>query len=137
MTYTQTTLGAEVEFLNGKAIKPGLEGPYPAYGSNGVIGGSTEWKYSNAIVIGRVGAYCGSVAYCANKFWASDNTIVAKPQSPDGDVRYFYYLLKHIGLNHYAGGAAQPLVTQTVLKQVPALLADASTQRRIATILSA
>ncbi|WJJ93975.1 restriction endonuclease subunit S [Neopusillimonas aromaticivorans] len=133
--FFDVTLADVVDFFNGKAIKPGQEGDYPAYGSNGLIGGSSEWKYDNSIVIGRVGAYCGSVAYCKSRFWASDNTIVAKPKS--GDVRYFYYLLKELGLNRYAGGAAQPLVTQTVLKGVPARIPDVSTQRRIASILSA
>ncbi len=137
MGFHQTTLGQEVDFFNGKVIKPGLDGQYPAYGSNGVIGRSAEWKYSNAIVIGRVGAYCGSVAYCAKPFWASDNTIVAKPRNPKGNVRYFYYLLRQLSLNRYAGGAAQPLVTHTVLKQVPTLIADLATQHRIASILSA
>ena len=37
-------------------------------------------KYNNekAIIIGRVGAYCGSLQYCSSKFWATDNTITAK-----------------------------------------------------------
>ncbi len=133
--FFEITLADEVDFFNGKAIKPGQDGDYPAYGANGRIGGSTEWRHEDSIIIGRVGAYCGSVAYCKNRFWASDNTIVVKPKN--GDVRYFYYLLKQLRLNRYAGGAAQPLVTQTVLKGVPAKVPDVSTQRRIASILSA
>ncbi|ACK52808.1 restriction endonuclease subunit S [Thauera aminoaromatica] len=133
--FFDVTLGEVVDFFNGKAIKPGQDGEYPAYGSNGLIGGAPDWKYENSIIIGRVGAYCGSVAYCKSRFWASDNTIVARPKS--GDVGYFYYLLKALELNRYAGGAAQPLVTQTVLKGVPARVPDIPTQRRIASILSA
>lgn len=133
--FFDVTLTEVIDFFNGKAIKPGQDGEYPAYGSNGLIGGAPDWKYENAIVIGRVGAYCGSVAYCKGRFWASDNTIVARPKS--GDVRYFYYLLKVLELNRYAGGAAQPLVTQTVLKGVPTRVPDIQTQRRIASILSA
>lgn len=133
--FFNVTLGEVVDFFNGKAIKPGQEGEYPAYGSNGLIGGAPDWKYENSIIIGRVGAYCGSVEYCKSRFWASDNTIVARPKS--GDVGYFYYLLKALELNRHAGGAAQPLVTQTVLKGVPARVPDIPTQRRIASILSA
>jgi Restriction endonuclease S subunits len=92
-------------------------------------------EHENSIIIGRVGAYCGSVAYSKGRFWASDNTIVARPKS--GNVRYFFYLLKELGLNRYAGGAAQPLVTQTVLKCVSVRIADISTQHRIASVLSA
>ena len=130
-------LGNLIDFFNGKAIKPGGSGQYPAYGSNGLIGGSDESKYENAIIIGRVGAYCGSIAYCPTRFWASDNTIVARPKSPSGDVRYFAYLLQFLELNRHAGGAAQPLVTQTTLRQVMAPAAPEPTQRRIAFILSA
>lgn len=137
MNWRETILGNEIDFFNGKSIKPGQIGQYPAYGSNGIIGGSDEWKYENAIIIGRVGAYCGSVAYCPRKFWASDNTIVSKPKNHFSSVIFYYYLLHHLELNKYAGGAAQPLVTQTVLKQVSVRIPDVETQRRIASILSA
>lgn len=137
MNWRETILGNEIDFFNGKSIKPGQIGRYPAYGSNGIIGGSDEWKYENAIIIGRVGAYCGSVAYCPRKFWASDNTIVSKPKNHFSSVIFYYYLLHHLELNKYAGGAAQPLVTQTVLKQVSVRIPDVETQHRIASILSA
>ena len=130
-------LGEVVRFGNGKAIKPGTEGRYPVYGSNGIIGGCDEFRYENGVIIGRVGAYCGSVAYCPEKFWASDNTLVVFPASERFDTKFLFYLLTDAQLSRYAGGAAQPLVTQTVLKQaevtVPALLV----QQRIAGILSA
>ena len=111
-------LGDVIRFGNGKAIKPGGEGCYPVYGSNGIIGGSDEFRYENGVIIGRVGAYCGSVAYCREKFWASDNTLVAFPASEQIDTKFLFYLLEDAKLSRYAGGAAQPLVTRTVLKQV-------------------
>ena len=43
--FFNVTLGEVVDFFNGKAIKPGQEGEYPAYGSNGLIGGAPDWKY--------------------------------------------------------------------------------------------
>lgn len=93
--------------------------------------------YDNAIILGRVGAYCGSVAYSPGPFWATDNTIVVEPLEGLLDVGFAYHMLLHADLNRYAGGSAQPLLTQTNLKgivfQVPAL----ETQRRIASILGA
>ena len=130
-------LGDVVRFGNGKAIKPGGTGVYPVYGSNGIIGGSDEFRHENGVVIGRVGAYCGSVVYCPTKFWASDNTLVAYPGSDSVDTKFLYYLLADAKLSRYAGGAAQPLVTQTVLKQVEVLVPSLPIQRRIAGILSA
>ena len=130
-------LGNVVRFGNGKAIKPGGEGRFPVYGSNGIIGGSDEFRHENGVVIGRVGAYCGAVLYCPTKFWASDNTLVAYPASEQVDIKFLYYLLSEAKLSRYAGGAAQPLVTQTVLKQVEVRVPSLAIQRRIAGILSA
>ena len=133
----QMLLGDVVRFGNGKAIKPGGQGLYPVYGSNGIIGGSDDFLHENGIVIGRVGAYCGSVDYCSTKFWASDNTLVAYPASEQIETRFLFYLLTDAKLSRYAGGAAQPLVTQTVLKQVKVRVPPLPIQQRIAGILSA
>jgi type I restriction enzyme S subunit len=86
--FPKKPLDEMLSFYNGKAIKPGGIGVFPVYGSNGIIGGDDEYKYCEGIVIGRVGAYCGSVQYCPGKFWASDNTIVAKPKTNNQDIRY-------------------------------------------------
>ena len=133
----QMLLGDVVRFGNGKAIKPGGQGLYPVYGSNGIIGGSDDFLHENGIVIGRVGAYCCSVDYCSTKFWASDNTLVAYPASEQIETRFLFYLLTDAKLSRYAGGAAQPLVTQTVLKQVKVRVPPLPIQQRIAGILSA
>ncbi|WP_419611651.1 restriction endonuclease subunit S, partial [Thiolapillus sp.] len=119
-TYSVKPLGDVLRFKNGKSIKPETEGEFPAYGSNGLIGGSPEYREENTIILGRVGAYCGSVAFCPGKFWASDNTIVAYPKDDAFDIRFLSYLLRDLNLNRWAGGAAQPLLTQTVLKQIEA-----------------
>lgn len=133
--FIEIALEEAVKFSNGKSIKPGGTGNYPVYGSNGIIGGSNEGNHCNAIIIGRVGAYCGSIEYCETHFWASDNTIVA--YAKDGFyIKYLYYLLKDLNLNRYAGGAAQPLLTQTVLRQVHTWIPPLPIQRKIAAILS-
>tara|TARA_R110002126_G_scaffold55594_2_gene149255 strand:- start:6614 stop:7603 length:990 start_codon:yes stop_codon:yes gene_type:complete len=93
--------------------------------------------YEDAIIIGRVGAYCGSVKYCPSRFWASDNTIIVEPISDRVDTLFIYYLLHNANLNRHAGGAAQPLLTQSSLKQLEFSIPPLPTQRRIASILSA
>ncbi len=135
--FPKKTLDDMLVFYNGKAIKPKGIGEYPVYGANGIIGGDDNYIFYNGIIIGRVGAYCGSVQYCFGKFWASDNTIVVKPKTDNQDIRFLYYLLGLQNLNNYAGGAAQPLVTQTVLMQVEAFCPPLPVQRKIAAILSA
>jgi len=135
--WREVPLAELVRFRNGKSIKGVSEGHFPVYGSNGIIGTSERHMYENAIVLGRVGAYCGSVEYCPGSFWATDNTIVVEPKKAALDVVFAYYMLLHADLNRYAGGAAQPLLTQTNLKGVLFSVPPLATQRRIAAILRA
>jgi type I restriction enzyme, S subunit len=135
--WQEIELNNVIEFANGKSVKPGGEGKYPVYGANGLIGGSDKFTNKNAIIIGRVGAYCGAIAYCSTEFWASDNTIVASPKDTNLDVIFCSYLLRTLDLRKYAGGAAQPLVTQNVLGRVRTRIPSIIIQRNIASILSA
>ncbi|MGY2892845.1 restriction endonuclease subunit S [Deinococcus sp. UYEF24] len=132
------TLGELFKFGSGKVASFQDGGEFPIFGANGMVGLSRSPLYESGIILGRVGAYCGSVHYSASKFWATDNTIVAKPLSDEAlDEKFGYYLLGHMNLNRYAGGAAQPLLTQTVLKRLEVEVPSLHAQRKIAAILSA
>ena len=135
--WSRVALGDVLELSSGKSIAPGGAGRFRVYGSNGLIGGSEQFLYSQGLVIGRVGANCGSVALSLDAFWASDNTLVARPKGEEIDLRFAYYLLLDARLNRWAGGAAQPLLTQTVLNPLELHLPGPHTQRRIASILGA
>lgn len=134
--FQKVPLGDIATFRNGKAIKPGEEGVYPAFGSNGRIGASEEALHDSGVIIGRVGAYCGSIQYSAGPFWASDNTIVAKPRKEKVSEKYLSYLLKSLDLNRHAGGSAQPLLTQSVLKDLTVSIPRLEVQQDIVSILS-
>src|SRR3990172_1930180 len=129
-------LADALDLSSGKSIAAGGDGLYPVYGSAGIIGSAESPLYQRGIIIGRVGAYCGAVEMSERPFWASDNTIVATPKE-SYDLRFMYYLLAHLDLRRYAGGAAQPLMTQTVIKGLRARIPPPPTQRKIAAILSA
>src|SRR5699024_3086383 len=107
-----------LKFKNGKSpqTKEGKE--YPVYGSNGIIGKCNEPGWEDGVIIGRVGAYCGSVEYCEGKFWGSDNTIVATTGEEYDFPLFAYYKLEDLNLRRYAGGSAQPLMTQKVIKDI-------------------
>jgi type I restriction enzyme S subunit len=134
--FQRTCLGELLDFFNGKAPVFDDEGEFPVYGSNGVIGRSKTSNYEDAIILGRVGAYCGSVARCRGKFWASDNTIVAGARKKC-DIDFGYYLLGVTPLNSFAGGAAQPLITHKILNPIEVFVPTKIIQKRIASILSA
>ncbi len=137
MKLADATLNQTLQFYNGKATDTHESGIFTIYGSNGTIGFSNEFNHEAAIVLGRVGAYCGSAKISDDKFWASDNTIVVKPK-PGHSLHYWYYLLKTLSLRSYAGGAAQPLLTHGILSNVKTKYhSDFHQQVAIASILSA
>ncbi|WCP66712.1 restriction endonuclease subunit S [Vibrio tubiashii] len=107
-----------IKFANGKSGTKSDSGQFPLYGANGIIGFSEEAKFEDAVIIGRVGAYCGAIEYCNSQFWASDNTIVATAKGGKAQLPFVLYLLKFLDLNQHAGGAAQPLLNQKVLNSL-------------------
>ena len=79
------------------------------------------YNNENAIIIGRVGAYCGTVYYEPDKCWISDNALFA--ESKNNAHFYNYYLLKNMNLNARQIGTGQPLITQGLLNKIKILLA--------------
>ena len=134
--WREVALSDLLTFGNGKR-KPSTSGNIPIYGGNGVLGFSNDSNYQDeTIVIGRVGAYCGSVYYETKPIWVSDNALSAKPKS-DNNLKFLYYFLKQVELNQYAGGSSHPLVTQTLLNSLEFdVCTNPSEQKAIAEVLS-
>jgi len=125
-----------INFGNGK-VKPKNKGIFPIYGGNGILDFGDKFNYEGeTIVIGRVGAYCGSVYYENKPIWVSDNALVAIPKK-GFDAKFLFYFLKHSNLNQYAGGSSHPLVTQTLLNSLEFdCCVNPVLQERIAEVLS-
>ena len=105
-------LGSVIQIKNGKiASKGGTR--FPIYGGNGIIGFSDSYNYEDIIIIGRVGANCGSVHRYKGKCWVSDNALAGVAINDCSDFNY--YLIKSINLNSRQIGSSQPLLTQTIL----------------------
>ena len=85
-------LGTIIEFKNGKK-RPREMGKIPVYGGNGVLDYTNQYNNEDCIIVGRVGAYCGSVFREKSKCWVSDNAICGKAKAPNNSD-YLYYLLK-------------------------------------------
>jgi restriction endonuclease S subunit len=135
---TVCRLGDIARFRNGKSLSPSsyaASGRHPVFGSNGQIARTHELLcVEPVVVVGRVGAFCGSVHRCDESSWVTDNAIVVEAQ--DGaDFGFLYYLLKSMDLNRAAIGSAQPLVTQSGLRTLEVAVPPISRQRRIARIL--
>lgn len=122
---------------NGKKAKDiSSNALYPIYGGNGIMGYTNSFNASNVVIIGRVGAYCGSVHYSKEKCWISDNAISAMAKD-NNSTEYLYYLLTSLHLNRHHIGGAQPLMTQGIINNIDIPKYSNSEQKKIAGILSA
>ena len=119
---------------NGKK-RPSSKGTIPVFGGNGIMDYVNQHNDENAVIVGRVGAYCGCVYLCESKCWISDNAISAKAKEGT-DNRFLYYLLKNLDLNHHHIGGAQPLMTQDIIGRIEVNVPSFDVQKRIADILS-
>ena len=117
------TLGDVASFHNGKKRPDNIiEGNIPIYGGNGILGYANKSNYEGVtVIIGRVGAYCGSLYIERNPVWISDNALVAKPINK-GHPSFLLFLLKSLQLNEMAEGSSHPLLTQTLLKSIQIFL---------------
>ena len=123
-------------FGNGKA-RPKADGEIPVYGGNGILGYCNQFNYKDeTIILGRVGAYCGSVFYTNKPVWISDNALSAKPKERNS-TKFLFYFLKNLGLNLFAEGSSHPLITQTLLNSIDIEIPEKETeQKAIASVLS-
>ncbi len=116
-------LGDVASFHNGKKRPDDIiVGNIPIYGGNGILGYADKSNYEGiTVIIGRVGAYCGSLYIERNPVWISDNALVAKPINKEHSSILFF-LLKNLQLNEMAEGSSHPLLTQTLLKSIQIIL---------------
>lgn len=134
--WKECKLSEFVQFGNGKE-RPKTNGNIPVYGGNGILGYCDSSNYKGeTIIIGRVGAYCGSVYYQDKSIWVSDNALAAKPKNGN-NAKFLYYFLRNLDLNSFAEGSSHPLVTQTLLNSLDVSATDdVKTQTTIAEVLS-
>ena len=133
--WKKNKLGEVVSWGNGKE-RPKDKGPIPVYGGNGVLDYTNQNNYEGeTVIVGRVGAYCGSVYYTNESIWVSDNALAAKPKNGN-DTKFLYYFLQYLNLNSYAEGSTHPLVTQGLLNSIDVVIPPLDEQKRIAGVLS-
>lgn len=135
--WTVSVLGDVMDIFSGKS-RPKDSGIYAVYGGNGIHSYGNKYNQQDeTLIIGRVGAYCGNVFKEKNKFWLSDNALGVK-SNEDSDLNYLYYKLKSMKLNNVSIGAAQPLLTQSLLKELEIIIPKkTSEQKAIAKVLTA
>ena len=110
---------------------------YPVYGGNGILGYSKEYLVDHeTIVIGRVGAYCGSIYVVSGKNWISDNALYAKSFIKKCNLIYLSNKLRLLDLNKLKNTGGQPLINQAIIYSQKIPLPSLPEQQKIAFVLS-
>jgi type I restriction enzyme S subunit len=87
-------------------------GAYPVFGGNGINGYHDKFNVSKpSIVIGRVGALCGSVHVTPEHAWVTDNAFVAYYPEADINTQWLEKLLISLDLRNRARETAQPVIS--------------------------
>jgi type I restriction enzyme, S subunit len=83
------------------------------YGTNGPCGfHDTPLSNGPSVILGRKGMGNLGVKWTNRPFWVIDTAYYVTPRIPDIDLKYFYYLIKYIGLNHLKDGTSNPSLSR-------------------------
>ena len=136
MSVTRTRLSDLIVIKNGKDHQALSQGPYPVYGSGGVMRYVSEYLYDGeAVLLPRKGTL-SNIQYAKGKFWTVDTTYYAVVNKNKADTYFLYHLLNHIDLSGLDSGASIPSMTARTYYSIKIDLPDLTTQKRIANILS-
>ena len=111
-------------------------GTYHVFGGNGIAGTHDSFNLSgNNIIIGRVGALCGNVRQVNGEVWLTDNAFKLVNYKYKFDYSFLTYLLNFKNLRQYARQSAQPVISNSSLKEVVLEFPSIREQKRIVAIL--
>ena len=102
----------KIESGNGLTSREMKEGNIPVYGGNGITGyHNSQNVFSETVVIGRVGYYCGSVHITPSAAWVTDNAFITTYPEKYINREYLVYTLRHMNLGKNNNATAQPVVS--------------------------
>ncbi len=133
--YPSVKLGEIFNLSSGNGLTSSnmSKGDYPVYGGNGITGWHSEYFIEKpTIVIGRVGAYCGSIHITKPFSWITDNGLyVTEYLRDDVNQDFLALMLKILNLNRFAKVGGQPSISQTTVKEQQIPLPPLSIQEEI------
>ena len=114
------------------------DGPFAVYGGNGRSGSHSEYFVEEPIiVIGRVGAYCGTVHITDPKAWVTDNALYVTNYQLEINQRFLAQVLTQLELNQFAKVGGQPSISQTTVYECKIPLPPLYTQHTVVAQLEA
>lgn len=102
--------------LTSKQMRPG---EFPVFGGNGIAGRHNQSNLSGSnVIVGRVGALCGNARYINEAIWLTDNAFKVVDKKFSIDDQFLVYVLNAYNLRQYARQAAQPVISNSSLKDI-------------------
>ena len=100
--WPMVTLGETISLEYGKPLKAEnrTEGPYPVFGSNGIVGSHNECLIDGpVIIVGRKGS-AGAVNFCESPCYPIDTTFFVRIREQQRlDIRFCYYQMLELELD--------------------------------------
>lgn len=128
------------ELKYGKALVEAnrCPGKIPVFGTNGPCGTHNQALFRGpGVVLGRKGQGPLGVEWVDGDYWVIDTAYSLTPIRPGVDLRFAYFLIKYIGLNHLKDGTSNPSLNRETFGAQALPLPPLSDQVAIASILAA
>lgn len=108
------------------------DGPYRVYGAAGVQGSArtATMKEEQAILIGRVGSYCGAVYKAWTKGFVSDNVMLAGAVEEEAEEDFLLLVLRAAHFNVEKRGSVQPYITKDIILKRKYYLPELARQQK-------
>ncbi len=147
--WQETTLGEVIEIHDYKRVplstkqRSKRSGPYPYYGASGVIDYVDDYLFEGRyLLVSEDGENLNSrktpIAFFASgRFWVNNHAHIIRARPNVADDYFLMSWLQSSNISGYITGAAQPKLSQANLKSIKLYLPPLSTQRKIASVLSA
>jgi type I restriction enzyme S subunit len=112
--------GEFADLLYGKSLVESKRtaGSVPVYGTNGRCGWHNKGlQLGPGVILGRKGQGPLGVEWCDGPFWVIDTAYFATVNN-EVDLKWFYYIVKYVGLNHLKSGEKPGLQRDTFRAQL-------------------
>jgi type I restriction enzyme S subunit len=129
-------LGDLISIKYGKDHKGLNDGPYPVYGSGGVMRYADKYLYDKeSILIPRKGSL-NNIFYQEGPFWTVDTMFWTEIDKAKVEPKFLFYQLTLVDLENLNVGSAVPSLTVPVINDIDITLPPLDEQKRIAGVLS-
>ena len=121
---------------NQKKVQDDENGPYPIYGTGGLMGYSKEYLYDKpSVLIGRKGSI-EKVRYIDEPFWTVDTLFYTEVNENIVIPKFLYYLMSLMDLSRYNEGTSIPSLRTETLNRLEFPIPNLKYQNKVLSILN-